>query len=549
MTLKEAYIENFGKLHKQTVTFAPGINVICGENEAGKSTLQEFITAMLFGMEPKRGRNPENDTYRRYEPWNAASYYCGKLRFEVDGRPFALTRNFYHREKQAKLWNEADGEQLSVEFGDLSMLLGELSRSTYQNTWCVGQSGAVTGAALADSLQEYLANLENTGDATIRFSLAQKKLEQRGRQIRKEKKALLQEKEKYLENLRVEERILAEDMQKLSEQFKREKVRHDLAMQELMRKEKEAEQEIQKNKQETGGRGDRKAKGGGRTKPYLAAAVICGTAAVLHLFLFGKYSALAWRAAEAVLLVLTLVNAWLGHRYELPLDLKKVQAEQKEQNGRMVLSEEVRKYIRLQQEEMQRHQALEHALAEQLDDKELRRSNARDALEEMMLKSSSEVQAEQREQAFLLAQQTLQKLSGGMSGEAKRELHDAASGIFSEITGGRYEQLVFDDAMRIFVFDGAEKIPVHALSRGTVEQVYLAVRIALGRVLSGEPMFFSFDEAFAFYDEERLASVLGYLGRQPVQSLIFSCTAREQEILEKNNIPYHRIVLKTEGGI
>ena len=215
----------------------------------------------------------------------------------------------------------------------------------------------------------------------------------------------------------------------------------------------------------------------------------------------------------------------------------------------MVLSEEVRKYIRLQQEEMQRHQALEHALAEQLDDKELRRSNARDALEEMMLKSSSEVQAEQREQAFLLAQQTLQKLSGGMSGEAKRELHDAASGIFSEITGGRYERLVFDDALRIFVFDGAEKIPVHALSRGTVEQVYLAVRIALGRVLSGEPMFFSFDEAFAFYDAERLASVLGYLGRQPVQSLIFSCTAREQEILEKNNIPYHRIVLKTEGGI
>ncbi|MEI3178463.1 MAG: hypothetical protein V8S31_09280 [Lachnospiraceae bacterium] len=37
-----------------------------------------------------------------------------------------LKRNFYHKEKTAELKNEADGEQLSVEFGDLSMLLGEL---------------------------------------------------------------------------------------------------------------------------------------------------------------------------------------------------------------------------------------------------------------------------------------------------------------------------------------------------------------------------------------------------------------------------------------
>ena len=75
MKLLEAYIENFGKLHKKRITFGEGINVICGANEAGKSTLQEFLTAMLFGLEPMRGRGKKEDIYRKYEPWNAASYY------------------------------------------------------------------------------------------------------------------------------------------------------------------------------------------------------------------------------------------------------------------------------------------------------------------------------------------------------------------------------------------------------------------------------------------------------------------------------------------
>ena len=212
MILKEAYIENFGKLHKEEIVFRPGINVICGGNEVGKTTLAEFLSAMLFGLEPKRGRSQKNDTYRRYEPWNAASYYCGSLRFEIEDRPFVLKRNFYHKEKTAELKNEADGEQLSVEFGDLSMLLGELGRSAYENTWCIGQTGAVTGDELAGILREYLSNLENTGEADISLLLAQKNLEQRGKEISREKKALLEEKESRIDKLRVEEQLLTGSM-------------------------------------------------------------------------------------------------------------------------------------------------------------------------------------------------------------------------------------------------------------------------------------------------------------------------------------------------
>ena len=94
MQINEAKIFNFGKLQNCSFQFAPGINVIYGENEAGKSTLSAFLKGMLFGMEKGRGKAADNP-YRRYEPWHAPAFYSGSLRFTVDGKPFYLERNFY----------------------------------------------------------------------------------------------------------------------------------------------------------------------------------------------------------------------------------------------------------------------------------------------------------------------------------------------------------------------------------------------------------------------------------------------------------------------
>ena len=218
MKLLEAYIENFGKLHKKKITFGEGINVICGANEAGKSTLQEFLTAMLFGLEPMRGRIKKEDIYRKYEPWNAASYYCGRLRFQVEDKPFCLTRNFYHKEKTAELISETDGEELSVAYGDLDMLLGNQTKEIYLNTWCIKQNKAATGKELADGLTEYLANVENTGTASINIQTALKRLEKQRKEILTQKKNLLQKKQQALEALQVEERILQQDIASLKEQ-------------------------------------------------------------------------------------------------------------------------------------------------------------------------------------------------------------------------------------------------------------------------------------------------------------------------------------------
>ena len=55
MQIREIHIERFGKFsHCRVVPLSPGLNVIYGRNEFGKTTLLEFIRWILFGFEKKR---------------------------------------------------------------------------------------------------------------------------------------------------------------------------------------------------------------------------------------------------------------------------------------------------------------------------------------------------------------------------------------------------------------------------------------------------------------------------------------------------------------
>ncbi|MFQ5911201.1 MAG: ATP-binding protein, partial [Thermoplasmata archaeon] len=90
------------------------------------------------------------------------------------------------------------------------------------------------------------------------------------------------------------------------------------------------------------------------------------------------------------------------------------------------------------------------------------------------------------------------------------------SKIFAEITEGRYDAVEYDPTTRDLILrrpNGA-KLPATSVSRGTCDQLYFAIRMALGhRVLGGEPGFFLLDEAFLSSDERRLANQIQFLSR------------------------------------
>lgn len=217
MIIKEVNIGKFGKLENQKYQFAPRINVIYGANESGKSTLMQFLKAMLFGLEKTRVRKTLN-TYNRYEPWDTPAYFYGSMMFETGQQQFLLERNFYYKEKRARLVNIRDGEELSVEYGDLDMLLGNVSAAAYENTCCIGQEQLLPGRELGVLLEDERSNLAQTGSGDFQLSKALQELEQKRKNAEKTRKELEQQRLSHIHQLEVNQQVLERDIAGLKAQ-------------------------------------------------------------------------------------------------------------------------------------------------------------------------------------------------------------------------------------------------------------------------------------------------------------------------------------------
>lgn len=217
MIIREANIGKFGKLENQKYQFAPQINIIYGANESGKSTLMQFLKAMLFGLEKTRVRKTL-DTYNRYEPWDTPAYFYGSMIFEIGQQQFLLERNFYYKEKRARLVNIRDGEELSVEYGDLDMLLGNVSAAAYENTCCIGQEQLLPGRELGVLLEDERSNLAQTGSGDFQLSKALQELEQKRKNAEKTRKELEQQRLSHIHQLEVNQQVLERDIAGLKAQ-------------------------------------------------------------------------------------------------------------------------------------------------------------------------------------------------------------------------------------------------------------------------------------------------------------------------------------------
>ena len=82
----------FGHLDNQALELQPGLNVISGSNEAGKSTWAEFLMAMLYGVDTRvRQRGQELPIKTKYAPWSGKPM-AGRMELEHKGRRLILER-------------------------------------------------------------------------------------------------------------------------------------------------------------------------------------------------------------------------------------------------------------------------------------------------------------------------------------------------------------------------------------------------------------------------------------------------------------------------
>ena len=123
-------------------------------------------------------------------------------------------------------------------------------------------------------------------------------------------------------------------------------------------------------------------------------------------------------------------------------------------------------------------------------------------------------------------------------------LNKEASRLVSGITGDIYDSMSIDENLNVFLNTKRKLVPIEQVSSGTMDQVYLAVRLAAARLLQGdgEPFPLIFDDSFTQYDDERLRTALKWLSESyGGQMLIFTCHKREGQMLRAHQIDYHSI--------
>ena len=157
---------SFGRFRDETLELAPGMNVIHGLNEAGKSTWHAALYAGLCGMRRGRGRarTEDSDFRARHRPWDGENWEVGAtialkdrrvvLRHDLDGRVDSSARDADIAER------DYSGEIINEGAPDGARWLG-LDRQSFLSTACVRQASILAvlddPANLQDELQSAAA--------------------------------------------------------------------------------------------------------------------------------------------------------------------------------------------------------------------------------------------------------------------------------------------------------------------------------------------------------------------------------------------------------
>ena len=514
MVIRRLKIRNFGKIREKTLELSPGINVLYGENESGKTTVHTFIKSMFFGLSRQRGKAARNDAYSTYEPWENPVVYGGTLWFESGGKDFRLTRNFHKTNLFSELICETDGECLDVEKGDMDSLLGDISEAVYENTVSVAQLKSVTGADLVRELQNYMASYQGTGDSSIDLgrTMQMLKMSRKGYQVQADRhsKEIAREQEK----LHAKMELLRREIDDLQEQnSQNQKKKQSL----LMGLSEEGGEEVFDEQMEDI---RRKKRLGAAGMILLLLLGVVGTAAMALFTDFGPLCAIC--AAAAVIGMIPL--GFLQKKWK----------------------EDFEKYQKLKAKWISRKEKIQwnqDSLSQMAAEKKTAYTNLAEEYREYEQEACSVCPEQTEIQALNLAMRTIERLSGRRNNCIGKRLQNRTSQILGEITGGKYTEVLMDEDFRMQVNTQERLIPLERLSRGTLEQIYFALRMAAGELLCQEPFPVILDDVFGMYDEERLTSVLHWLEKEQKQIIISTCHKREEEILQREGIPYQRLTL------
>ena len=181
--IKGIHIDRFGKLRDKRLAFGEDVNIIYGLNEAGKSTIQNFMLSSFYGARTTKKNGMEN-VRKKYIPFNK-DYTFGTMEIEQDGEVIVIERKIAKTKKDDlfRAYDKETYEQVNLP-ENLGKELFQLEYEEFIKTLYVNQGGGRFLSEKDEGLVTRLTNLLETGDEEINYTKAIDKINQEIKSIK-----------------------------------------------------------------------------------------------------------------------------------------------------------------------------------------------------------------------------------------------------------------------------------------------------------------------------------------------------------------------------
>ncbi len=166
MVIKELNISEFGCFKNRQIHFDAGMNIVCGENESGKSTVLLFIKFMLYGLGRKSASNIDRERSLSWSGHTAA----GSMTFELGDKEYRIERIYNTgirggTNETVELFSLYTGEKVKLS-GEPGEYLFGVGKEVFESTAFVSQMrvGDINGEKTSSAIQNLLTSADESID-------------------------------------------------------------------------------------------------------------------------------------------------------------------------------------------------------------------------------------------------------------------------------------------------------------------------------------------------------------------------------------------------
>ncbi|MCC6697655.1 MAG: AAA family ATPase [Candidatus Hydrogenedentes bacterium] len=189
MRFQKLCLDGYGRFHHHAIDLGPGLQIILGPNEQGKTTIRNFVGDMLYGQKLNAVQRMYEENHELRRPWQGGERYEGRLTYRLDnGTEIEIHRNFDRNHESIRVMDLTQGRDITSEFGRLrnreldfaEQHLG-MSKAVFLNAATIGHM-TLDGLGDEDALtqiRERILALADSSDESGSAEAALKRLDER----------------------------------------------------------------------------------------------------------------------------------------------------------------------------------------------------------------------------------------------------------------------------------------------------------------------------------------------------------------------------------